>query len=233
MDWNKLTIPLSIVVAGGLIAGAVYFSNISVAKEAVKEPSQEQPSGDVSKTRTVSSSDHILGNPNAELVIVEYSDLECPYCKMFHPVMLQLFNEYGSSGKIAWVYRHFPIAQLHPKAQNEAEASECVNDLGGPTKFWQFIDKIYEITPANNGLDPAQLPKIAGDIGIDIKKFNECLVSGKESAKVQADYTNAIESGAQGTPYSVIISKDGTKTPFNGYIEYSKLKPIIDSLLAK
>src|SRR6185436_7093141 len=82
----------------------------------------------------VTEKDHILGNPNAEVIMVEYSDLECPFCKEFHSTLRRVMNEYGKDGKVAWVYRHFPIDSLHPKARKEAEATECAAELGGESK---------------------------------------------------------------------------------------------------
>ena len=105
--------------------------------------------------RPVSSDDHILGNVNAKIIIVEYSDLECPFCKMFHNTMHQVVEK--NNGDVAWIYRHYPIPQLHPKAFHEAEATECAWEQGGNSVFWKYTDKIFEITPSNNGLDEAKL----------------------------------------------------------------------------
>src|SRR5574343_1436136 len=107
-------------------------------------------------------------------MFVEYSDTECPFCKQFHSTLRQMMDEYGKDGKVAWVYRHFPIDGLHPKARKEAEATECANELGGPSKFWEYTNMIYERTPGNDGLDPANLPKFAKEIGLDEKAFTEC-----------------------------------------------------------
>lgn len=183
------------------------------------------------KMRPVSVDDHIIGNPNADLIIVEYSDPECPFCKVFHSTMRRVMDEYGKDGKVAWVYRHFPIDSLHPKARKEAEALECANELGGPSKFWQYTNLLYDTTTSNNSLDPAQLPIMAKAVGLDVSAFNTCLSSGKYAAKVQADYEDAIAAGGKGTPNSIIVSKDGTKTPVQGAQPYENLKGIIDALL--
>lgn len=102
--------------------------------------------------------DHIRGNADSDIVIIEYSDLECPFCKRFHTTMQQLVKE---NGNIAWVYRHFPLDQIHPKARNEAAAAECVYDQGGNDMFWKYVDRTFDITPGNNNLDPAEIPNIA------------------------------------------------------------------------
>ncbi len=125
---EKFSVPVSIIIAGCIMAGALYYSNLK-AKEhkAIIETVQKTETGSSSKMRPVTAEDHILGNPNADLVIVEYSDTECPFCKQFHSTMRRVMTDYGNSGKVAWVYRHFPIDSLHSKARNEAEATECAN----------------------------------------------------------------------------------------------------------
>ncbi len=225
---EKLSVPISIVIAGGLIAGALYYSSMNAPAQVTTTP------GTTSSTvtmRPVSADDHILGNPNADVVIVEYSDTECPFCKQFHTTLQRVMSEYGSTGKVAWVYRNFPIASLHPKAPKEAEALECANELGGVSKFWEYTNMIYSVTNSNNSLDPAQLPIIAKNVGLDVTKFNTCLSSGKYAAKIQADYDDAVAAGGQGTPNSILVTKDGMKTVVQGAQSYEALKATIDALL--
>src|SRR3989344_3149438 len=131
MNLEKLSIPLAIIVAGVLIAGSLYYSNIKTAKELAKVKSLGDVEPAEIEMRPVSSSDHILGNPDADVIIVEYSDTECPFCKQFHSTLRRVIEEYGKEGRVAWVYRHFPIDSLHPKARKESEALECANELGG------------------------------------------------------------------------------------------------------
>lgn len=90
----------------------------------------------------VTDKDHILGSKDADIVIIEYSDLECPFCSRFHGTMHQVVKDYD--GKVAWVFRHLPLEQLHPNAFNKAISSECVFDLGGEEKFWSYIDAIFK-----------------------------------------------------------------------------------------
>lgn len=230
---ERLAIPLSIVVAGGLMAGALYYSNLKVkTNEAVINTVQKSQDGAAVKMRPITKDDHMLGNPDATIIIVEYSDTECPFCKQFHTTMRKVMADYGKDGKVAWVYRHFPIDSLHPKARKEAEATECANELGGSEKFWQYTNLLYDTTTSNNSLDPAQLPIMAKTIGLDVKAFNACLSSGKYAAKVEADYQDAIGTGAKGTPSSIVVSKDGTKTVVEGAQPYADLKNVIDAFLA-
>lgn len=236
---NKLMLPVSILVAGVLIAGAVIYSsgNNSGTKTAgtgvVAGDTQPQPAGPaaINNIKPVTGEDHILGSPNAPVKIVEFSDLECPFCKRFHPTMQQVIDEYGKNGQVAWVYRHFPLDSIHPKARKEAEASECANELGGNEKFWAYIDRLFEVTPSNNNLDPAELPRIAGYVGLDVTKFNACLNSGKYTQHVADNLADAIGSGGQGTPYSVVISPNGKKFVVSGAQLYASVKSVIDAAL--
>src|SRR3990167_2744518 len=190
---NALTMPIAVVIAGVLIAGAVIYSGKTGSSNTVVAPQQPvaQQTGDLEQMKPISKDDHIRGNPNAPVKIVEYSDTECPFCKRFHSTMQEVINEYGKDEKVAWVYRHFPLDQLHSKAREEAVALECANDQGGNDKFWSYADRLYEITPANNGLDPAELPKIAEYVGLDVGKFNSCLTSGKFTKHISAQAQDA------------------------------------------
>ena len=188
-----------------------------------------QPQADASGMAPVTEKDWVKGNRDAKISVVEYSDTECPFCKRHHPTMQQLVAEYD--GKVNWVYRHFPLTQLHPKAPKEAEATECAGELGGNTAFWKYIDRLFEITPANNGLDPAELPKIAQYVGLDVKKFEACLNSGKYAQHVTDDENDAVAAGGRGTPYSVILGAQGQKVPIPGALPYASVKQLIDGVL--
>ncbi len=227
---NKLIVPISIIIAGGLIAFAVYMSN-------TKEVAPKNPINDVLTTKTdiapVTDADHIKGNKNAKVVIIDYSDLECPFCKGFHASLERIFNEYGKDNKVAWVYRHFPL-DIHPKARKEAEASECAAELGGNDVFWNYISKIYQITPSNNKLEVAELYNTAKAVGLDEAKFKACLDSGKYATKVEEQYQSALKAGGRGTPYTVIMT-NGQVYPLVdaqgqglGALPYEALKSLVE-----
>lgn len=173
--------------------------------------------------------DHIRGDIAAPVKIIEYSDTECPFCKRFHPTMQQAVNDYG--GKVAWVYRHFPLRSLHSKAAKEAEATECANELGGNDKFWAYLDRVFEVTPSNDGLDLAQLPQLAVDVGLDRAKFEMCLNSGKYAQHVRDDENDATAAGARGTPFSIILGVKGERVPIGGALPFSAVKSLIDPVL--
>jgi len=221
-------IPLSIIIAGVLVAGAIYFGgstpNLSLTGGVNND------SGTEVDVAPVTAEDHIIGSRNADIVIVEYSDTECPFCKVFHETMKEVIRTYGDD--VAWVYRHFPIAQLHAKAVTEAEATECAAELGGNEGFWNYIDEVFERTNSNDSLDPTELPRIAGDVGLDINEFNTCLSSERYNQAVLNSVEKAVQAGARGTPYSVIIYKGGRDMDFiNGAEPLELVKSKIDALL--
>ena len=235
---NTLTLPIAIIIAGIIVAGAIFFS-----KDKEKPIVTNKDNVPEINLVPINNSDHILGNPNAPIKIVEYSDPSCPYCRMFHNTMRQIMNEYGATGKVAWIYRHYTLDKpdangniLHPNANHEAQALECANQIGGNDKFWEYANRLYDITPSVTinslqGLDQNQLPEIATYINIDINKFRECLNSGKFKALVDQQYLDGVNAGASGTPYSIMITSKGKMIPINGAYPYSNLKTIIDSLL--
>jgi len=228
---NNLLVPFAIVIAGIFIAGGIFLSN----KNGSDKPADDNNDNQVAEINLapITEKDHVLGNPDADIVIVEYSDTECPFCKTFHNTMNQIMDEYGKDGKVAWVYRHFPLTNIHPKAQTEAEATECAAELGGNTAYWDFLNKIFEITPSNNGLDLAELPNIAEEIGLDREAFTECLDSERHAQTVVDQLQSGLDAGVRGTPHSIIITKsDGQKYPLNGAQPYAAVKQIIEAGLA-
>jgi protein-disulfide isomerase len=228
---NGQLIPLSIIVAGILVAGAIYFggSKPSTVAQGVAN-AQAATAEAVGVIEPVSNKDHIVGNPNAKVIVYEYSDFECPFCKTFHNTMHQIMETY-KDGEVAWVYRQFPIAQLHSKAPKESEASECVTELGGNTAFWKFADKLFATTNSNNSLDAAQLPVFAQAAGVDVTAFNNCLASGKYTKVIDDAVVTAGKAGAKGTPYSVAVTKSGKKVAISGAQPFETVKATIDSLL--
>ena len=178
----------------------------------------------------ISKDDHIKGSQKAELALIEYSDMECPFCKSFHPTVQKILDTYGD--KVMWVYRHYPLS-FHANAQKEAEASECVNELGGNTAFWKFIDAIYERTTANGtGFALDKLAPLAQEIGVDQTKFQTCLDSGKWTKRVNEELAGGQGAGIQGTPGTVLLNTKTGKTQLvSGAMPFESLKGSIDSML--
>jgi len=240
MNENKssLIIATAIIIAGALIASAVIYTDqnkqVVVAEnnlDTTGTPQQEQPS--VDNLTPVAESDHVRGDRNAPVMIVSYSDFECPFCKRFHNTMLQIMDEYGASGQVAWVFRHFPLEALHPvKARQAALATECAATLGGNDVFWQYVDRMSELSLANNRTDvPAVVAQINEELGIDDAAHTACMESSEADAAVQTDLENAIASGGKGTPWSILVGPDGAKYTINGAQPYESIKQLIELAL--
>ena len=226
IDKEKLSTPAAIIVAGLIIAGAVLVNKMPITTT-VNSPT-ESPKQEI-KIKPVDSNDHIFGNPNAKIVIIEYSDTECPFCKVFHTTMQKVVNDY--QGKVGWVYRHFPLDSLHSKARKEAEATECATEIAGNDGFWNYINRVFQVTSSNNGLDGAELYNIAEYIGLDKTAFTTCLDSGKYTGKVESQYQDGVSLGVQGTPSSFILKNGKVVDTIQGANSYENIKSSIDKLL--
>lgn len=159
--------------------------------------------------------------------------------------MHRIINEYGANGSVAWVYRHFPIPELHAKAPKEAEALECAAEQGGNEMFWKYTNRIYEITNSNDSLDigtynpqgeastrsgAGQLTEVAKELGLNIEQFESCLSSAKYKAKIETDVAEVVASGGRGTPHNIFIV-DGEQIPVEGSQPYEVMKGLMDTLL--
>lgn len=182
--------------------------------------------------KAVGSDDYIRGKSDAKLTLVEYSDYECPFCKNFHPTMLQVMTEYGD--QVRWVYRHFPLS-FHANAPKEAEAALCVGKLGGADKFWDFTDKIFERTTSNGtGFALANLGPLAKEVGVNQAQFQSCLDGGEMADRVTAETADGTTGGVSGTPTTLLVNTATGKTitGIPGAYPYAQVKTYIDNALA-
>jgi len=207
--------------------GATSASSTPPSNTATQEPQAPQPQN--AKAAPVTERDHIKGNTNAKITLIEYSDLECPFCQRFHPTMQEIMTEYGD--KVRWVYRHYPLA-FHANAQKEAEASECVAELGGNDEFWDFIDKIFERTTANGtGFALEDLGPLAAEVGVNQAEFQSCLDNGKYEQLVKDQLAEGTSAGVSGTPSTFIVNSKGDSQIIVGAQPIESFKTIIDQQL--
>jgi protein-disulfide isomerase len=173
--------------------------------------------------------DDIMGNKNAKVTIVEFSDYQCSFCRRFWSDTLPpIKKEYIDTGKVKFVYRDFPL-NFHPSAQASAEAAECAADQG---KFWEMHDKLFA-EQAKKGTGTIQytvndIKSWAVQIGLNSTTFNSCLDSGKYKSEVDKDAADGAKIGINGTPGFII----GSQT-ISGAYPFSEFKRVIDSELAK
>lgn len=209
-----------------------YVKNQQAAQRKAREEQLRLAKEKAKNVRRVSAEqDHIYGNPDATISLIEYSDYECPFCKRFHPTAKQVVETY--KGQVNWVYRHFPLAIHKPLAQKEAEASECANELGGNDAFWRYSDLLYERTTSNGkGLPIEFLVPMAEELGLDKGKFQECLDSGRYTETVQEYFREGTKSGVTGTPGNILLNNQtGAVELISGAVPFDALKMAIDQLL--
>ena len=239
IQMKDFLIPASIVIAGICIAGGMYLSGGTFG--AAKAPANKvAQAGDVvptadttSKVNPVTAADHIKGNLSAPIKIVEYSDFECPFCKRGHETMQGIVDKLGPE-KVAWVFRQFPLEQLHKKALPVAMASECVAELGGNDAFWKFTDGYFAQTLSNDKTDIETLiPKLVTSTGVDKAKFTDCFTNNKRQADIAEDSADAVETGGRGTPWAIIIGPSGKTYPVNGAQPAAVIEQQIETALSE
>lgn len=224
---QTLSTPVAIIIAGFLIMIGIIVTKMP-AKTDIKTDIVDTQTN-IDSMKPISKDDHVFGDlSKAQVVIVEYSDTECPFCKNFHKSIHKEIAKYGD--KVAWVYRHFPLDSIHPKTRMEARATECVASIAGNDAFWKYLDVIFDKTPANNGLDLAQLPVFAEAIGVDKAKFADCYASTTMDAVVEAQYQDGVNIGVTGTPYTIVMDRSGKKVPIRGADEQALSSTLADML---
>ncbi len=241
---DSFIMPMAIVIAGVLIGAAVlYTSNFqdsssflsSVSQDAENEnagtstaPNNEQENAiapNAENVKPVTEDDHMRGNPNASITLIEFSDFQCPYCDDFHAEEIKILEEFPN--EVKWVYRHFPLS-FHDQALPAAIASECIAEIGGNDAFWEFSDTVFK---NQDKMNMEFYNEIAESIGLDMSAFNNCLSSERQFENVKDDFEDAVLSGGQGTPYGIVIAENGDILPIYGALPFDQLKSIIEQAI--
>lgn len=204
---NKLTFWKSLTGILGVLFVLAFFNVVDLGENsgptgaAVVAPDTQIPTAPLEKQDVKYDGAPILGEEDAPVTMVEFSDFQCPYCaRFFEQTFPQLKENYIKTGKVKLAFRHLPLS-FHQYAQKTAEASECANEQG---KFWEYHDTVFN---NQDQLSDTILSTWAGEIGLDVKKFDDCLESGKYKEKVQADSNDAGSYGVSGTPSFFINGK--------------------------
>lgn len=239
---GAIIISLSILVSGGVIkikgfnAGSsrVGTTAVPVASSLPIAAVPDAPSGPV---KASVDNDPVLGDKNAPVTIIEFSDYECPFCKRHYDQTLpELIKDYIDTGKVKLVFRDLPLSFHDPMATTEARAANCAREQGGDTAYFKFHDEIFKRTVSNgNGLDRVKLDKIALENGLNEANFKICLDSEKYKDEVVKDLADAGAAGATGTP-SFVIGKSTDSGEIEGQLlvgaqPYAAFKTIIDQQL--
>ena len=256
----KKTIPAGLIIglivavgAGAFFAG-LYISNTNSDQISQKEldeafaklelqllqdkqptPQLQQQQPTTGPLKISADDDPVLGNPDATITIIEFSDYECPFCAKFHKDTLpQLKEHYISTGKVNFVYRDFPITSIHPNAIPTAHATECADDQN---RFWEMHDKIFETQKTWKNLEPTESVELfneyALDIGLDVDEFDSCMKSGKYLVEIRNDLNHGNLYGVSGTPAFFVGNEKIGFTSIPGAPPFSSFQKVIDGQLNK
>ncbi len=178
---------VNLIKSGELSSGSYNFTesfttSIDLASQPVRDGTID----------VVTSDDPSLGNPSAPVKIVEFADFQCPYSKEASTTLRELALKYPN--EVYYVYRDFPLTEIHPLSQKAAEAGECADDQG---KFWEYHDKLYQ---NQSRLDDDSFVQFAMQLNMNVKRFEGCLSSGQHTDEVIEDYLDGLEASVRGTP---------------------------------
>lgn len=173
---------------------------------------------------------NIMGNPNARLKIVEYTDPDCPFCQRFHNTMLQLIEHY--KGEIAWEYKHYPIPELHPEAFEKSLALECAKEQGGNLMFWKFTNELYKLNMTKELTKINLIEEVSKNLKINSSDILKCVEEGRYAQKVVLDMQEGNNLKVEGTPTSFIYIDGNIVEQIPGAQEFNTIKSRIDLLLA-
>lgn len=245
---NKFT-PVLIIL---LIVGAFFLGSLSTKVKMLEKGSINgtaqgtanlQPAAPAAQPPQVTNGvasiddDPVLGDKNAPVTIIEFSDYECPFCKRhFNDTFPQLVKNYVDTGKVKIVFRDFPLSFHEPMASKEAIAASCARDQGGDKKYFEFHHEIFKRTTSNgNGLDDAKIQTIASDLKLNINTFTSCISNTAKADEVKKDIADGSAAGASGTP-TFLVGKSTGDGKIDGDLvvgaqPYAAFQAVIDPLL--
>lgn len=233
---DKAVIPAAIIFAGIIIAGAILYSGGTFTARkssdtAKTTSSEEAAAGQAAVFRNIEDDDPALGNPDAPVVLVEFSDFQCPFCRtLWRESVTPLKEKYIKTGKVRLVYRDFPLTGIHPAAEPAAIAAECADDQG---KFWEMHDKIFseqeKLGQGTVAFGAEELARWAREIGLDTNEFSVCLAQRKHADEVAKDAADGAALGVEGTPYVFVNGK----LLIRGALPWPQVEQIIEQELVK
>jgi len=222
---QNLSLLVVVVIMGMIIACAILY-----VKNPTPAPNSNVDTNIATSTNKTDSNTvqpnlgmHLKGDIDAEILVTEYSDIECPFCARFNEVMSQIMTDYGSSGKVAWQYKHFPLEQIHPTARSKAEATECAAELGGNDIFWKYLDVLIKTQ---------DIVGSAKFVDLDLELFQTCIQNNVFAPIIEEHIKEGTSFNIEGAPYSVVTIKNGSTFIIPGAYPYGVVKLAIDMTLA-
>lgn len=216
-------VTLALLIAGILVASSLVFALNYGAEDSLRTTTEEArvETRELPELRQPEESDHVRGDLDAPVTIIEFSDFECTFCGRLHPTLSRVLEE---NDDVAWVYRHFPLGS-HSNSFSSAMASECMAKLGGNESFWKFADSAFE---NQRNLNKQFYENFASAAGIDAGQFSACLENDEIRENVQEDLNEVIAIGGRGTPHVVVVTPSGKFIPFSGALPYEHVSSIIE-----
>ncbi|MFZ1721372.1 MAG: DsbA family protein [Microgenomates group bacterium] len=234
-----LILLVGVFFVGGAFAGSLWTENQllgSGATGVAGAPAAGQPTAPAGPTEDqikqmppVEENEYSRGADDAKITLVEYSDLECPFCQRHHETMVQVMEEFD--GDVKWVMRHYPLS-FHQYAQKAAEAAECVGADAGEEAFWQFVDAYFERTTASGtGFPLEDLAALGEEFGADANNVQGCLDNDIMASKVQEQMAAGTTAGVSGTPGTFIVTKDGVQELIPGALPIEQIRTTLQKYL--
>ena len=222
----ELSPAVAIIIAGLIIAGAIVFTNNRQPAVVANAGAAAAPTISGDSIRKPSAGDHLIGSLTAPIVLIEYSDFQCPYCSMVYPTLKKIVDE--SKGQIAWIYREFPLTSIHPQALPAANAAECIAGQLGSAGFWKYADAVFNNQAA---LNPAYSRSLAQQFGADMGKYDQCISASTYQKNIDTDTAEAEAAGGNGTPFTIVLNtKTGKAAPVSGALPYDQIMSVIKSV---
>lgn len=166
----------------------------------------------------VTKADHILGNDKAPITLVEYGDFQCPHCERAHVVMQQILKHFGN--KLRYVFRNFPLTEIHPLAEKAAETAEFAAEFN---RYWQMHNLLFD---NQNLFSDSLFEELAVALKLPSNELNEALAKKTFESKIKSDFLGGVKSGVNGTPTFFI-----NEHRYNGSFEFEDLASAIDAML--
>ncbi len=234
MTQNKI-VPITIIIIGIIISLGIFIGRYERPTEDID--SEKNSNIKLIEISPIDENDHILGSPDAKIIIMEFSHLQCTFSRNFHSTMRRIISEFGHSGEVAWVIRHFPVEELYEFSLKASVAAECAFEYGRendiPAAFWEFHETIYgqNIFDINDKI----LKDTALNIGVDSAFYNTCITLNPRKSKIARDIEDAnklIEADPNFvTPYNLIITNSGQEMRISGALQYEELRDLIIQIL--
>ncbi len=225
------TVPLAIIFGFCMIALAVYFSNSEKNIEKIPtDTTKAEENYLINQIKTVDEKDYIKGNPNAPILLIEYSDYECPTCTEFYSSLKKVMNEFGATGKIAWVYRQFPLSSTSPNSDKLSETALCVGEVGNNTAFWKYTDSVFTERQPDGLTDMTKLEEIVKGTGIDRDLFESCVRNGRNKKLLEKNKNEALEAGIKILPHTFIVIGNESRS-IAGAVSYTTIRQTIKDLV--